>query len=253
MQRRRLLIVAALLVAVVAAGLVAAVAGGLLLRDKSQPASVAAALRLFRRDDPSPTGADGVYLYDTTGWESLRVLSGPTHRYPATTTITLTRAGCGIRLRWQPLAARSTTWTLCHGDTGFLVTANDEVHTFYGVTDHTDYTCTGDWPSAAAPGTRSAFSCRAAGGRERGVATLVGRGPVSVGDAQIQAAHIRTTAAVSGGNHGTETVDWWFAPSTAAPVQIAFSSRTSRKEPIIGAAHYREHAELQLASLEPLR
>jgi hypothetical protein len=253
MPRRRLLIGAAVVVAVVAAGLVAAVAGGLLLRDKSQPASVAAALRLFRRDDPNPTGADGVYLYDTTGWESLRVLSGPTHRYPATTTITLTRSGCGIRLRWQPLAARSTTWTLCHGDTGFVVTANDEVHTFYGVTDRTDYRCTGDWPSAATPGTRAAFSCRAAHGRERGVATLVGRGTVTVGDARIQATHIRTTAAVSGENHGTETVDWWIALDSPAPPRIVLSSRTSRHVAIVGTARYREHAVLRLASLKAER
>jgi len=253
MPRRRLLIVAALLVAVVAAGLVAAVAGGLLLRDTSQPASVAAALRLFRRDDPDPSGAEGVYVYDTSGWESLRVLSGPTHRYPATTTITLTRAGCGIRLRWQPLAARSTTWTLCRGDTGLVVTANDEVHTFYGVTDHTSYTCTGDWPSAAAPGTRRPFGCRAADGRERGVATLVGRGPVTVGDARIEATHVRTTATVSGGNHGSETVDWWIAPGTPAPIRIVLSSRTSRHVAIVGTARYREHAVLRLASPKALR
>jgi hypothetical protein len=244
MPRRRLLIGAALVVAVVAAGLVAAVAGGLLLRDRSQPASVAAAVRLFRQDDPHPAGADGVYLYDTTGDESLRALSGPTHRYPATTTITLTRTGCGVRLRWQPLAARSTTWILCRSPHGLVVRANDEVHTFFGVTDRTDYTCGGAWPS---------FACRASDGRERGVARTVGRSDATVGDAQVVATHVRTVAEVSGDNHGTEVVDWWIAPAVPVPVRIVLSSRTSRRVAVVGTVHYREHAVLRLASLKALR
>jgi len=244
MPRRRLLIGAALVVAVLAAGLVAAIASGLLLRDTSRPASVTAALRLFRQEDPHPAGADGVYLYDTTGDESLRALSGPTHRYPATTTITLTRAGCGVRLRWQPLAERSTTWLLCRSPGGLAVRANDEVHTFFGVTDRTDYTCGGAWPS---------FACRAAHGHERGVARTVGRGEVTVGDAQVAATHVRTVAEVSGDNHGTEVVDWWISPAAAVPVRIVLSSRTSRRVTVVGTVHYREHAVLRLASLKPLR
>ena len=65
--------------------------------------------------------------------------------------------------------------------------------------------------------------------------------------------HIRTTAQISGGDRGTETVDWWIAANAAAPDRIAFSSRTSRKEPIVGVAHYRERAELRLVSLAPPR
>ena len=244
MPRRRLLIGAVLVVAAVAAGLVAAIASGLLLRDRSRPASVAAALRLFRQDDPHPAGADGVYLYDTSGDETLRALSGPTHRYPATTTITLTRAGCGVRLRWQPLAARSTTWVLCRSPNGIVVRANDEVHTFFGVTDRTDYTCGGAWPS---------FSCRAADGSERGVARTLGGGEVTIGDAQVAATHVRTVADVAGDNHGTEIVDWWIAPAVPVPVRIVLTSRTSRRVAVVGTVHYREHAVLRLASLKALR
>jgi hypothetical protein len=91
--RPKVLVVVAAVVVV--AALAAAVAGGLFLRDTARPASVTAALRLFREENPNPTGDEGVYLYDTTGGESLDVLGGVTHRYPATTTIALTRAGCG--------------------------------------------------------------------------------------------------------------------------------------------------------------
>ena len=229
---------------VVGAALAAAVAGGLFLRDSARPASVTAALRLFREENPSPTGDEGVYLYDTTGGESLDVLGGVTHRYPATTTIALTRAGCGARLRWQALTERSTTWVLCRSPHGIVERSSDEVHNFFGKVDRTSYRCTN---------ARGTFTCVSPHGRELGVAVDLGRETITVGDKRVDTVHIRTTAQISGGDRGTETVDWWFAPNTAAPVRIAFSSRTSRKEPIIGAAHYREHAELRLASLEPLR
>jgi hypothetical protein len=226
---------------VVGAALAAAVARGLFLRDSARPASVTAALRLFREGNPSPTGNEGVYLYDTTG--------GVTHRYPAATTIALTRTSCGARLRWQPLTERSTTWVLCLTPRGIVERSSDEVHDFFGKVDRTSYHCTNS---------RGTFTCVSPHGRELGVAVDLGRETIAVGDTRIGAVHIRTTAQISGGDRGTETVDWWLAPNSAAPsgaapVRISFSSRTSRKEPIIGAAHYREHAELRLASLEPLR
>ena len=229
---------------VVGAALAAAVARGLFLRDSARPASVTAALRLFREENPSPTGAEGVYLYDTTGAESLDVLGGVTHRYPATTTIALTRSTCGARLRWQALTERSTTWVLCRSSHGIVERSSDEVHDFFGKVDRTSYRCTN---------ARGTFTCVSQHGRELGVAVDLGRETITVGETPVETVHIRTTAQISGGDRGTESVDWWLAPNTAAPVRIAFSSRTSRKEPVIGAAHYREHAELRLASLEPLR
>lgn len=243
--RPKVLLVVGVAIAAVAAGLAAAVAGGLLLHDSSRPASVTAAIRLFRQESPKPALGDGVYVYDTTGGESLDVLSGVTHRYPAATTITLTHAGCGVRLRWQALAERSTTWLLCRSPHGIVERSSDEVHDFFGKIDRTSYRC--------AAGARGAFTCVSQHGRERGVAVTVGRETIPVGGARVSAVHIRTTARISGGDHGTETVDWWLAPNVTAPVRLSFSSRTSRKEPIIGAAHYRERAELKLASLEPLR
>jgi len=244
LPRPKVLLIAGIAVAVVGAGLAAAVAGGLLLHDTSRPASVTAALRLFRQEDPKPAPDEGVYVYDTTGGESLDVLNGATHRYPATTTITVRRVGCGTQLRWQALAERSTTWVLCRSGNSFVERSADEVHDFFGKVDRTSYRCTA--------GARGAFTCVSQHGREHGVAVTAGRETIAVGDARVSAVHIRTTARISGGDHGTETVDWWLSPGRAAPIRVTMSSRTSRKEPIIGAAHYRERAELRLASLVPL-
>jgi hypothetical protein len=133
---------------------------------------------------------------------------------------------------------------LCRSARGIVEQSSEEVHDFFGKVDRTSYRCTN---------ARSTFTCVSQHGRELGVAVDLGRETITVGDTRVDAVHVRTTAQISGGDRGTETVEWWFAPNRAAPVRIAFSSRTSRKEPIIGAAHYRERAELRLASLEPLR
>ena len=61
------------------------------------------------------------------------------------------------------------------------------------------------------------------------------------------------SADVSGASSGIETVDWWLDPRTALPLELAVSSRTSRAEPLVGRAHYREDATLRLVSTTPQR
>jgi len=251
-MRRPLLLVGVGLTAAAAVAAVA-VAGRLLFHDTSRPASVTAALRVFRSEVRHPAAGEGVYLYRTAGGESLSVLNGTAHAYPATTTVALVRADCGVQLHWQALAERSTTWLLCRNAHGIVMRSSDEVHTFFGQTDRTDYRCSGAWPSGGPSGMRRPFACSSKGGRERGFAVVVGRSVLVVGGTRVDAVHIRTTSVVSGGNHGTETSDWWLARDSAAPVRIALSSRTSRTIPILGTAHYREHAVLALESLDPLR
>lgn len=252
--RPKVLAAAGIALALVAGGLAAAVASGLLLHDTSRPASVAEALQRFRLEDPHPGRGEGLYLYATTGGESLDVLKGVTHRYPETTSVALTHVGCGARLRWQALEERSMTWLLCRGKGGPALRSIEEVHSFFGQTDHTTYLCgTAAWPLHEPPGTVRRFACRSARGREQGVALLVGDETVAVGGTHLNAVHIRTTAQVSGGDHGTETIDWWLDPPSAVPVRIVLSSRTSRRVALVGTAHYREQADLRLSSLRPER
>ena len=83
--------------AVVAAGTLAVLGGWYLLRrDDVEPATLADAVAAFRAqeaaavnraDTPVPSG---VYLYDTDGFERTDALGGVTHRYPETSTVTVT-------------------------------------------------------------------------------------------------------------------------------------------------------------------
>jgi hypothetical protein len=220
---------------VVPGGLAAAWAGGLILRDSSRPETVQEALRLFHAADLSPGGIDGVYLYTTSGSESVDALGGAHHLYPPTTTVTAVAKSCGVELRWASLEDRSTTWLLCGARLDLV--RSDEVHRFFGQRDETVYACTG---SVLRSKTARPFSCRSGSGVERGRVVVVGPG------------HVRTVGLVSAGDRGTETVDWWFEPTSVIPARIAMTSRTSRKT-FLGRVHYREDVDLRLSSREPLR
>jgi hypothetical protein len=233
--------------AAIAAVLGAAWASGLLLSDAARPASAGSALERFRGSDPHPGPVDGVYTYRTRGGESLDVLGGRRHRYPDTTTITVVEIPPCVRLRWDALAGRSTTWTLCTGSRSVALRRLDEVHSFFGQTDRTLYACT---PQSGGSGR---FHCRSRHGVETGQESVAGVVGLDVGGVRVRAIRVRMTARVNGGNRGVETVDWWLVPREALPLELVVSSRTSRSEPLIGQAHYQEDAVLRLLSLTPKR
>jgi hypothetical protein len=239
MQRRtrRLVVGFAVGVAAVGGGLAAAVAGGILFHDTAVPASIQEALRRFRALDPQPSGAEGVYVFDTRGGETLNALGGARHAYPAQTALTLIRSACGVSEEWTALEGRSTTWTLCGASLDLRVSS--EVHRFYGRTDRTTYACSGS--VLRAPATRH-FRCRSHEGVETGRVVVVSTRPL----------HVRTIGRIRGGDQGTETVDWWFGPASPVPLRIDLSSRTSRHV-FVGRVHYRENADLRLRSATPRR
>jgi hypothetical protein len=229
----------------VSGGLAGAWAGGLILHDTSRPESIRDALAAFRRADPRPAGVDGVYVYATTGSESVSALGGAHHRYPGTTTITARRIACGFELRWNALQGRSTSWELCRGRAGLVLRRDTEAHRFFGFGDRTTYVCSGAVvrPAVAAAGRRWRYTCRSGKGVEDGAGEVVAASPEL---------HVRTTGHVRSGDEGTEVVDWWFARGADVPARLALASRTSRKE-FVGRVRYREVADLRLRSATPLR
>ena len=161
---------------------------------------------------------------------------------------------CGLRLHWEALEARSATWTLCATRLGIELQGWQVVHRFFGRTDRTSYTCTRTVlaPADETSGATSTFRCRSSRGLESGQARLIGLEDVPVGGARLRAVHVRTVAQVTGGDHGTETTDWWLDERQGLPLRIVLVSRTSRPF-FIGDVHYREDADLRLLSTSPLR
>ena len=92
-----------------------------LLRDVAEPATVGGAVTAYREqaNNGSSSIPPGVYVYATDGSEQTDALGGVTHRYPRTSTVTVSGGPCGVRLRWDVLRGRSTTWTVCTGSNGW--------------------------------------------------------------------------------------------------------------------------------------
>jgi hypothetical protein len=247
---RRQLVRLALCLALVAAALLGAHATGLLLDDSARPASVGEAVSSYRHGSAAQAGISGVYVYSTRGSESIDALGGARHRYPARTTITVRRAPCGLTLRWQPLAGRVTTWTLCTRSSTIELRAIDQLHRFFGQDDRTRYACSG---GVIVPGHEASppFDCQAGSGTETVSAQSLGTARVRVGGHLIDAVRVRTLARVGGSNRGSETVEWWLDVH-GLPLHIVLRSRTSRRV-FLGTVHYREDAELRLLSATPRR
>jgi hypothetical protein len=197
---------------------------------------------------------EGVYVYATDGVEKTDALTGITHRYPARSTITVTAAPCGFRLRWDVLRGRSTTWTICRGAGGWTVASQDERHTFFGRTERTTYTCsdTPFRPSGDGPGTSFDVSCTTGSAEERGTGRVVAREALRVGGKRVETVHVRRRTSLTGRIRGRSTQDVWLALRAGVPVRLRLTTETTN-DSAVGDVHYAEDVSLRLRSLSPRR
>lgn len=240
-------------IAILIAG-AAAAAWQLALRDTATPVTVDEALARFRAEakkgeTPIPAG---VYVYATSGAESISALGGRRHRYPARSTITVAPGGCGMTLRWDVLTSRSNRYEICRHATSLA--AWTETHRFIGQDDRTVWRCRAtSWlPADEAPGATSPYACRGGDSVQRGTSTVVGEEPVSVGAAKVTALHLHIAVSESGGARGPITEERWLEPGSGLPLRIVYDVTTKNASPI-GDVTFRERYELQLTSLEPRR
>lgn len=239
-------------VGVVAAALLAAAVTWRLVRhDTASPLSVGQALADYRAEaaagtTPVPTG---VYVYRTTGSESVSALGGARHRYPARTTITVVSAPCGMKLRWDALEERGNTWTVC--DDGASSPAWTERHRFFGQDDVSAWACPGaPWLPGDEEG--GEYSCDDGSTIQTGRWTLVRREPVDVAGTAVETVHIRIAVDETGGAEGRLVEDRWLEAETGLPVRMSY--RVETKNPsIIGDVTFAERYTLRLTSLEPRR
>lgn len=244
-------------VAVIAA---VAIAGPLVwrmtLRDTAEPASVDEALRRFRDEAAQNDGRipSGVYLYDTSGSEYVSALGGRRHRYPARSTITISRSPCGVSLRWDVLTTRFNELTVCSNGEALRLGRWSEQHEFFGRVDRSDWRCEATpWlPRDLSPGSESRLLCRSADSTQQGTVTVVGEESVQVGASLVRAVRIRAEARESGDARGDLVDEHWLEPETGLPLRIVYRVRTLNSS-LIGDVTFEERYDLRLASLEPRR
>jgi hypothetical protein len=217
-------------------------------RPAETTAPAVAAVRL-----PSP----GVYVYASTGSESVDALGGTTHHYPVETTVTVLLSGCGVVLRWVALEERSEEWDLCPDGRGGLESSYYEAyHRFFGQDDRRRYECGASTILRATVevGDHWERTCSSGDRTEVTATEVVGFEPITIGDVTTVAVHLRLAAELSSddGTSGTTGIELWLDPRTGLPLRHVEQGATTSPQ-VIGDVHYEEHYELVLTSLHPRR
>jgi hypothetical protein len=231
-----------------------------LLRDDSEPVTVEEAVASFRSGEAGAVGRTeigpepGVYVYATEGYEEVDAFLGSRHEYPDETTVTVRRGGCGLELRWDALAGRSTTWELCFED-GWTIRSYEEVHSFFGQAERTSYRCAADsaWqPGGEEAGTTWRRSCTSGETDERSTGEVVGRERLIVGGESADTLHVLLDLALSGRTRGMGRIEAWLLTDAGLPARLVIEN-DNRSNSLIGDVRYREEVDLRLTSLEPRR
>jgi len=242
--------------------LVVGVGGGVVfvqLRAKTTVVSIDDSLDRFRE---SAAGGErvaglpepGVYVLATEGGDEVSVLGGSRHRYPAQTTITVTREGCGARFRWDALGERWEEWLVCPDGNRLEVRELVTYHQFFGKSDRREYFCGEDStysPGIVEPGATWSGVCSGTDGTT-GTAEgeLVGVEFLSVGGTRVRTLHMRVVITFSGVTVGTRESELWLVASTGLPV-VTVATDDLETDSVLGRTRYLEGYRAELASLKP--
>lgn len=230
-------------------------------RDDSDPITVQAAVAAFREEQAArATGSSGipepgVYVYQTTGYETADALLGARHDYPELTTITVLHTGCGLRMRWDALEGRSSTWEFCETAEGRQLESLTDIHEFFNQIDARVYACgpeTMARPATIEIGATWTTHCSTDSTIETATLTVVGTETVAVEGTRVETARIREETVQSGLTDGMGLREWWLDVRTGLVLrQIVRNDSTTSTS--IGSVTYHEEYELILRSLEPRR
>lgn len=202
-----------------------------------------------------PFPAEGVYVYDTTGFESVDVLGGARHDYPAQTSIVHRREGCGATETWQPFEDRRDVRQLCAEPGRHRLDFFDATRSFFGRTDTRRLECdegASAFVAGAKPGDVYEFRCTQEGADAANRLEILGTETVVVGGQAVEAVHSRATSTVTGGASGSSDIESWVHPDTGLTLKRISVLDGSEPGPG-GTAHYHEEYTLVLRSLEPRR
>lgn len=221
------------------------------------PVSVNHVLDRFRTASPAPTTtasalppapAAGVYLYATTGSERVSV-GDVKHTYPKTTTLSVTRGGCGLDVRWDALAGRWQEWHLCPVAGAWQLKTYVDAHKFLYLQDIHRYTCSGGAWSFSETTT---VTCDTGTSRATSVTRRVGNEDVDIAGVRVQTTHLHIEQSSTGASTSSGTMDLWLLTPTGLPAR-AVTDVTGAQRVLGQTVTYRETATYTLESLTPRR
>ncbi|MBC7373839.1 MAG: hypothetical protein H7323_07610, partial [Frankiales bacterium] len=174
---------------------------------------------------PTPTSAGrtsaqrrqvtpGVYSYATEGSEQVDALGGAQHDYPATTTVTYTRSGCGTTERWQPLQERVGESLECAGAGGSELRGSFQQREFFGRSQAERYICDPGaplLPRDPQPGRTTRGSCRSDDSMLALTTTVIALESLDVGGTAVPVVHLRVAGTLTGSTRGRSDRELWLA------------------------------------------
>lgn len=236
----------AVFVAVIAVGVL------LMFRDSATPVTRAeATFGLGSLESGTGVGDQGLYVYETTGFETASALGGSTHNYPAESFLSIRPDECGTTYRWQSLEERWDEITVC--DDG-SIDRFTSYHEWFGVEDLSVYVC--DETAHFLPvgdETSWSFSCVNEGvTTQNWVFEVVGLEIVDVGGEAVEVLHIVASETLTGDTIGGGVIHRWILPDRLLVVKesVEIANTTDSHTPV-GYVDYTEQYDLILTSLTP--
>ncbi len=219
----------------------------------SAPASPVAPQPAGTPPQPEPEAEPGVYSYATRGHEEVDALGGARHDYPAQSTITYRRAGCGSRDSWQPLEGRTSSSDVCRSSRGLELRQSLQRREFFGQSETQELTCTGVVvvPADPRPGDTSVGRCRSDDTSLRLTSKVVDTQPLTIGGRSVPAVHLRVTGTLTGSTRGTTLREVWL--TEGGLLLRAIGTTDTDRDTSAGVVRYTEDYELRLESLQPRR
>lgn len=257
-QEHRLLSV--LVLALVIVSSVGGTAWALIFRTVSSPVDLREALRMYKREQtgkvlsalrsrlPSP----GVYSYHTTGDESLSLM-GVSRSFPSTTSMVVVEGKCAT-VSWVPILEHTERTTMCPGPAGAIrVPKLATKESIVGTTTNSVVECPATaylLPPAAHTGEHWSASCSLENpvekvvlhGADEGFSTLY------VGGHAVTVVHTRLALTFSGGERGTNPIDFSIVPRTGLVVREKETVNVDS-----GGVHYSENMTATLIGPHPVR
>jgi hypothetical protein len=228
---------------------VAALAVTFFFRDTATPVTQDEVVATLPGAGGGNPGDDGVYSYETVGFEEVDALGGGRHDFPAETFLTLRSEGCGTAVRWQALKERWDEDLIC--DDGRI----QYVHTFhewFGVEDLTQYECPEEAHAYPRNGeTTWSFVCSTGDTFEEYTYEVIGTEELVIGGQPTVTLHLRIVSTVTGQTVGDSEIHDWVVPGTDLIVKRTVRGDNTT-ESRIGGVTYHEEFEVILRSLTPV-
>jgi len=261
-----------LLLAVLLGAAVIAAAVTLSRRDETDPVRVEDATeqreRAERRsavDKPDEQNtlrlrpAPGTYTYAGSGRESIDVLGGSRHVFPARVPVNISHdrsrepVACE---RWtmEFLYARQRTdrRTFCTNKAGVREESFRKSTEFFRQVEQSSFRCTQPafrWDRGAKPGTSWAYRCAGNDRVTDQTATYVGREPVQVGETAVMAHRVRVVTMFSGAAEGQDISEYWYGPSG---LHLRWTTKLdTTTDSVLGQTRLREQTDYTLTRVRP--